>query len=65
MCHLRRNRPPVDKIITVITAACVAGAIFLLHDGGGNRSNTVEALRTFLPALSRTHAFVPLPTHGG
>jgi peptidoglycan-N-acetylglucosamine deacetylase len=55
-------RPPVASIVRTITSSCETGAIFLLHDGGGNRSNTVEAVRSFLPALSRTNAFVALPT---
>lgn len=58
------TRPPVASIVRTITSSCRTGAIFLLHDGGGNRSNTVEAVRRFLPVLVRTNAFVALPTGG-
>lgn len=36
-------------------------AIVLLHDGGGDRSDTVAALRRVLPALSRTLSLDALP----
>ena len=38
-----------------------AGDILLCHDGGGDRTQTIEALRTALPALKqRGLAFVAL-----
>jgi len=59
------NRPPTASIIATITKSCQPGAIILLHDGGGDRSNTVEALRSFLPDLIRTATFVSLPAGAG
>lgn len=56
--------PPTASIVSTITASCVSGAIFLLHDGGGDRSHTVEAVRQFLPALTSAHTFIALPTGG-
>ncbi|WP_018500175.1 polysaccharide deacetylase family protein [Parafrankia discariae] len=43
-------RPGVASIVRTLTGAR-AGDILLCHDGGGDRSQTVEALRRVLPAL--------------
>lgn len=43
------RRPPVQTIIDDMRAGTKPGAVLLLHDGGGDRSHTVEALRTLLP----------------
>ena len=56
--------PTTAAIARRITAGCVTGAIFLLHDGGGDRSRTVEAVREFLPKLSSGNTFIALPTGG-
>jgi peptidoglycan-N-acetylglucosamine deacetylase len=56
--------PPVASIVNTITTQCVTGAIFLLHDGGGDRSHTVEAVREFLPVLVGSNTFIALPTGG-
>ncbi|MGK4584589.1 polysaccharide deacetylase family protein [Kitasatospora sp. HPMI-4] len=54
------NRPGV-KTITEKLLAAKPGDILLCHDGGGNRSQTVEALRTVLPALkAKGYTFVTL-----
>lgn len=46
-------RPPsVPTIVADIKAVTKPGAVILLHDGGGDRSNTVEALRQLLPYWS-------------
>lgn len=37
------------------------GSIVLLHDGGGDRSNTVEACRQMLTTLKSRFQLVPLP----
>ena len=46
------NRPGVDAIVTNVTSGAGAGRISLMHDGGGNRSQTIEALARVLDALS-------------
>lgn len=45
------RRPPAAEIVRRVLAGVAPGAIVLLHDGYGARGNTVEALRTLLPAL--------------
>ncbi|MCH9815939.1 MAG: polysaccharide deacetylase family protein [Actinomycetia bacterium] len=43
-------RPPASAdIVADMKRATRPGAVLLLHDGGGDRSNTVSALRTLLP----------------
>jgi peptidoglycan/xylan/chitin deacetylase (PgdA/CDA1 family) len=54
--------PPVAGLVSLVNRSCRNGAIILMHDGGGNRRNSVEAVRQFLPGLVSAHAFVPLPT---
>ncbi|MGD6745150.1 glycosyltransferase [Streptomyces sp. BH106] len=45
------KRPGVDEIIKRATPKGGKGAIVLMHDSGGNRSQTVAALDRFLPGL--------------
>ncbi|ALV50466.1 polysaccharide deacetylase family protein [Streptomyces althioticus] len=45
------KRPGVDEIIRRATPKNGEGAIVLMHDSGGDRSQTVAALDTFLPGL--------------
>jgi peptidoglycan/xylan/chitin deacetylase (PgdA/CDA1 family) len=53
-------RPGPDRIIRRMLAAR-PGDIVLCHDGGGNRGQTVQALRTVLPRLlGRGYAFITL-----
>lgn len=44
------KRPGVPKITEKLMAAR-PGDILLCHDGGGDRSQTLDALKTVLPAL--------------
>ncbi|MFD0971985.1 bifunctional polysaccharide deacetylase/glycosyltransferase family 2 protein [Plantactinospora endophytica] len=44
-------RPGVDKIVANMTPTGDDGAVVLLHDAGGERSQTVAALRRFIPAM--------------
>ncbi|WP_441246208.1 polysaccharide deacetylase family protein [Kitasatospora sp. McL0602] len=44
-------RPGTSKITTRVLDAIRPGSIVLNHDGGGDRSQTVAALRTYLPVL--------------
>ena len=44
-------RPGVASIVSNIMTHTRSGSIILEHDGGGNRSQTVAALRIVLPRL--------------
>ena len=44
-------RPGVRAIVRDIVAGTRTGSINLEHDGGGNRSQTVAALKIWLPRL--------------
>lgn len=45
------SRPGVDAITRTILTTTRPGSIILEHDGGGDRSQTVQALRVALPRL--------------
>jgi peptidoglycan-N-acetylglucosamine deacetylase len=45
------SRPGVRQIVATIMATTGPGSIIIEHDGGGNRSQTVAALRIVLPRL--------------
>src|SRR5438876_3953920 len=44
-------QPSADMIASRILSAARNGAIFLLHEGGGNRANTVAALPAIITGL--------------
>ncbi len=46
------DTPGTDTIVSRVMAGVAPGAIVLMHDGGGDRSQTTEALRQLLPALA-------------
>jgi cellulose synthase/poly-beta-1,6-N-acetylglucosamine synthase-like glycosyltransferase/peptidoglycan/xylan/chitin deacetylase (PgdA/CDA1 family) len=50
------RRPGVDEIVRNATPPGRRGGVILLHDGGGNRSQTVAALDRLVPRL-RTRGF--------
>ncbi len=55
------KRPGVDAIIKRATPKGTDGSIVLMHDSGGDRSQTVAALDRFLPAMQdRGYAFTNL-----
>ncbi len=57
------TRPGADSIAGRILAQVTPGAIVLLHDGGGDRSQTVAALATVLDSLqSQGYSFRTLPS---
>ncbi|WP_030437518.1 polysaccharide deacetylase family protein [Actinoplanes subtropicus] len=57
------TRPGVAHITNRLLAAR-PGQILLCHDGGGDRSQTLAALRTVIPALqARGYQFVALDAH--
>ncbi|WP_369390783.1 bifunctional polysaccharide deacetylase/glycosyltransferase family 2 protein [Streptomyces sp. CG1] len=45
------QRPGTDRIVANATPRSHTGQILLMHDGGGNRSQTVAALNTLIPRL--------------
>ena len=48
-------RPGVDAIVDRVLANAKPGAIVLLHDAGGDRSQTIEALPRIVLGLRRRH----------
>ncbi|MBX3045936.1 MAG: polysaccharide deacetylase family protein [Anaerolineales bacterium] len=46
------SMPGTEAIVTQVLAEVKPGAIVLLHDGGGDRSQTVAAVEQLLPALA-------------
>jgi cellulose synthase/poly-beta-1,6-N-acetylglucosamine synthase-like glycosyltransferase/peptidoglycan/xylan/chitin deacetylase (PgdA/CDA1 family) len=60
------RRPGVGAIVSAATPATQRGGIILLHDGGGDRSQTVAALHRLVPALrARGFRFVPVSELAG
>jgi cellulose synthase/poly-beta-1,6-N-acetylglucosamine synthase-like glycosyltransferase/peptidoglycan/xylan/chitin deacetylase (PgdA/CDA1 family) len=47
------RKPGVDRIIRNATPVAGQGAIVLMHDSGGDRHQTVQALDRFLPLLQK------------
>ncbi|HEX2314154.1 MAG TPA: polysaccharide deacetylase family protein [Thermomonospora sp.] len=55
------SRPGVGRIRRTLLNEAKEGSILLTHDGGGDRSQTIAALRQVLPRLKRRGmTFVPL-----
>ena len=55
------RRPGVETIVDSITPKGDSGGIVLLHDGGGDRSQTIAALERVVPELrARGFEFVPV-----
>ncbi len=53
------TRPPPKKLVESVMAQLKPGSIVVLHDGGGPRAETVEAVRRLLPMLqARGYAMV-------
>jgi cellulose synthase/poly-beta-1,6-N-acetylglucosamine synthase-like glycosyltransferase/peptidoglycan/xylan/chitin deacetylase (PgdA/CDA1 family) len=60
------RRPGVEAIVRAITPNGGSGGIVLLHDGGGDRSETVAALERVVPLLrARGFQFVRVSELGG
>ena len=56
------NRPGVAAIVDDVVGSARSGRVSLMHDGGGNRSQTVSALAKILPTLSaQGYRFEALP----
>ncbi|MFJ7934507.1 polysaccharide deacetylase family protein [Sporosarcina sp. NPDC096371] len=47
------KRPGVQNIVSMVTSGAKPGNIVLFHDAGGDRSQTVAALKQILPALQK------------
>jgi peptidoglycan/xylan/chitin deacetylase (PgdA/CDA1 family) len=55
------SRPGVDAIVNVVLSHATNGSIILMHDGGGDRSETVLALPLIITALrQRGFSFVTI-----
>jgi peptidoglycan/xylan/chitin deacetylase (PgdA/CDA1 family) len=55
------QRPSPGKIVSRVMRNVRPGAVILMHDGGGDRSNTVKALPTIIKKLKeRGYSFVTL-----
>jgi peptidoglycan-N-acetylglucosamine deacetylase len=57
-------RPGVDTIVSRALAGLTNGSIILMHDGGGDRSQTVAALPQIIAAV-RARGFTLVPICGG
>jgi len=54
-------KPPSASIAMTVITHTGPGSIVLMHDGGGNRQNTVTALRSVLPNLVTRFHLAALP----
>jgi cellulose synthase/poly-beta-1,6-N-acetylglucosamine synthase-like glycosyltransferase/peptidoglycan/xylan/chitin deacetylase (PgdA/CDA1 family) len=55
------RRPGVEEIVRRVEPRGGTGGIVLMHDGGGDRSETINAIERFVPELrARGYEFVPL-----
>lgn len=54
------SKPGTRLIVDRVTQHTHAGSIVLMHDGGGDRSQTLAACRTLLPWLKQRYRLVPL-----
>ncbi len=58
------TRPGADAIVRTVQGQLHPGAVVLLHDGGGPRDQTVEALEELLPWLAAQCYATGLPDNG-
>jgi chitooligosaccharide deacetylase NodB len=61
------SRPGVDAIVEAVHAQLRPGGVVLMHDAGGDRSQTVQALDLLIPQLADggwTFTFPPGPAAG-
>jgi peptidoglycan-N-acetylglucosamine deacetylase len=56
------TRPGVSAIEKSLTTHTHRDSIVLMHDGGGDRSETVAAVRALLPSLKHRYHLIALPT---
>lgn len=56
------NQPPIPQFLDYLETATEDGSNILLHDGGGDRPNTVEAVRLMMPRwIKKGYTFEALP----
>ncbi|TAG44567.1 MAG: polysaccharide deacetylase family protein [Oscillatoriales cyanobacterium] len=56
------SQPPAAAIARTVLSQATSGAIVLLHDGGGDRQQTVEAVSAIIPKLKQQgYRFVTVP----
>ncbi|WP_178380010.1 polysaccharide deacetylase family protein [Cryptosporangium aurantiacum] len=53
-------KPPATTIVSRVRAGVAPGVIVLMHDGGGDRSRTVAALKILLPGLTSKYRLTRL-----
>ncbi|MEV4759087.1 polysaccharide deacetylase family protein [Micromonospora sp. NPDC049559] len=53
--------PGPESIVHTVTSETGPGSIVLLHDGGGDRTGTLDALRWMLPELTERFRLAALP----
>ena len=58
------TRPGAQAIYNNVTTHTRPGSIVLLHDGGGDRSGTMQAVRSMLPVLKSRFQLIALPPGG-
>ncbi|MET7945468.1 polysaccharide deacetylase family protein [Micromonospora sp. NPDC005324] len=56
------EQPGATKITATVLSQAAPGSVVLLHDAGGDRQGTVEALRRILPDLTARFELEALPT---
>lgn len=54
--------PGAERIAATVTGEASPGAVVLLHDAGGDRQGTIDALHRILPELSGRFRLMALPT---
>jgi peptidoglycan-N-acetylglucosamine deacetylase len=56
------SRPPIPRLVSNVMREARPGGIVLMHDGGGNRSNTVAALPQIISNFKKQgYKFVTIP----
>jgi peptidoglycan/xylan/chitin deacetylase (PgdA/CDA1 family) len=53
-------KPPAAHTVGVVRSRCRPGSIVLLHDAGGDRSQTFKAVTTLVPYLRSRYRLAPL-----
>ncbi|OKI67818.1 polysaccharide deacetylase family protein [Micromonospora sp. CB01531] len=53
------DHPPTKTIIKRVAASARPGSIVLMHDGGGDRRQTLAACRQLIPDLKRRYGLAP------
>ena len=57
------SRPGSQQIKATVLSQLRPGGVILMHDGGGNRSQTVDALGTLIKVLTRAGYYFATPEH--